>query len=55
MFNLALLTPKKKAAQLLAFKLDFDSPPKCRGQRIGLNVSPDQNDSARRPEGFNAA
>jgi hypothetical protein len=51
--NLALLTPKKKVAPLQVFKLDFDSPPKFRRQRIGLDVSLNQNDSARRPAGFN--
>jgi hypothetical protein len=31
MFNLNPLTPKKKVAPLLVFKLDFNEPPKCRG------------------------
>jgi hypothetical protein len=37
----------------MVFKLDFNWAPKCRGQRLGLHVSPDQNDGARRPAGFN--
>jgi hypothetical protein len=30
MFNLASLTPKKKAAPLLVFKLNFNCQPRCR-------------------------
>ncbi len=55
MFNLGPLTPKKKAAPLLVFKLNFNWAPKCRGQHIGLDASLDQNDRSRRPAGFNAA
>jgi hypothetical protein len=29
-FNLALLTPKKKVAPWLPFKLDSNQPPRCR-------------------------
>jgi hypothetical protein len=30
MFNLASLTPKKKVAPVLVFKLDFNRAPRCR-------------------------
>jgi len=30
MCNLDLLTPQKKIAPFLVFKLDFNEPPKCR-------------------------
>jgi hypothetical protein len=34
MFSLAPLTPKKKVAPLLVFKLNFDEPPRCRGNDL---------------------
>jgi hypothetical protein len=54
-FNLDSLIPKKKTAPLLPFKPDSKKPPKCWGRRLVLYDSPDQNDSARRPAGFNIA
>ena len=55
MFNLGLLTPKKKAAPLLVFKLDSNRSPRCWWQQNGLVDSPNPNDRARRPAGFNVA
>jgi hypothetical protein len=40
---------------MLLFKLDFIRPPRCCWQRIGLGDSPNSNDRARRPTGFNIA
>jgi len=54
-FNLDSLTPKKKVAPLLIFKLNFNRPPRCCYQRIVLAESPNPNDRARRPAGFNIA
>jgi hypothetical protein len=49
------LTPQKKTAPLLVFKLNFNCPPRCRWQPIVLDYSPNPNDRARRPAGFNIA
>jgi hypothetical protein len=50
-----LLTSQKKTAPLLVFKLNSNCPPRCCGQRIGSADSPNPNDRARRPAGFNIA
>ena len=44
-----LLTPQKKTAPLLVFKLNSNRPPRCCCQHIGLADSPNLNDRARRP------